>query len=189
MVGRALYCNFMIKNKAGLSLVELVISLTVLAVLLILTIPSFKDLLMNDRVAALKSEFNNALNYARNSALSRNVTVAVCPFSAVGSAACGGNWQAGFIVVSDPGGTSTLLLSRQTGPNDPVISSSPVNGVSATSVIFDTRGLATTEANFKVCDSRGAAFARSLEVLPTGLVQSGSTVGRAAWDGSALACP
>ena len=174
----------------GFTLIELIVSVTVIAVLLILALPAFQSLLMNDRVMAAKDALANSLNYARNAALSQNVTVIVCPFNSLNSTTCGSNWQRGWIVVTQPaGGNSVLLQANAAAANDPAISSIAVNGVAAASVSFDTRGIATTQANFKVCDSRGGAFAHSVEVLPTGFVQSGSTVGRAVWDGGALACP
>lgn len=168
----------------GFTLIELLISITVLTILLVLTMPSFKDMLMNNRVASQADTLTSALNYARSTALSLNNNVVTCPFGAAGSTTCGGNWQNGWIVVSQPAiGTPVLLQANSTGVNDPVLSAT------VPSVTFDARGIATTQSNFKICDSRGGAFAQSVQVLPTGFVQSGSTVGSAVWDGSGLTCP
>ncbi len=171
-------------ETTGFTLVELLITITVLATLLILSTPSFKTLLMNNRILAKADALTNALNYARNSALTQNMSVVACPFAAADSTACGTSWQNGWIIVTQPTtGAQILLLSYPNGTNDPVLSSA------TTSVTFDLRGITTTQANFKLCDDRGGAFARSVKVLPTGFVQSGDTMGSAVWDGSALACP
>ncbi len=168
----------------GFTLIELLISITVLTVLLVLTVPSFKDMLMNNRITAQTDALSSALSYARSTALTQNMNVVACPFSAAGSTACGGNWQNGWIVVSQPAtGNPTLLQANSTGANDPVLSAT------IPSVTFDARGIATTQGNFKICDNRGGAFAQSVQVLPTGFVQSGSTRGSAVWDGSGLTCP
>ena len=167
----------------GFTLVELLVSIAVLAILLALAVPSFQNMIMNNRITAKTDALSAALNYARNIALTQNVNVLACPFSAVNSTACGGNWQSGWIIVSQPAsGAAVLFQSNAAGPNDPSVSAT------ATNVTFDTRGLATTQSNFTICDSRGAAFARSVQVLPTGFIQSGATMGVAVWGGG-LACP
>ncbi len=175
---------------AGFTLVELLVSVTVMAILLAVTVPSFKATVMNSRIAAQTDAFANALNYARNTAVSQNVNVMTCPAGAAGSTVCGANWQSGWIIVRQPaGGGNVLLQSFFTAPNDPVLSNVAIAGVAANSVTFDSRGIATTQANFKTCDNRGATFARSVEVLPTGFIQTSTTMGVAVWDGGALTCP
>jgi type IV fimbrial biogenesis protein FimT len=87
------------------------------------------------------------------------------------------------VVTQPTAGTSALLQSQQLSPSDPVLSG---NGVSVT---FDPHGITTSPSNFKFCDSRGGTFARSIEVLATGYVQSSTTPGQAVWDNSALTCP
>ena len=177
------------KDVEGLTLIELLISITIMAIILVFMVPSFKNTLMNNRVLTQTDALINALSYARNTALSQNINVALCPAGAVGSTTCGISWQNGWIIVSQPAGGPVLLQANVAGANDPVLSVVPIGGVAAINVTFDPLGIATTQANFKSCDSRGASFARSVVVLPTGFIQSSSTMGIAAWDGSALTCP
>ncbi|AWN75131.1 Type II secretion system protein H [Legionella anisa] len=174
----------MLAKKAAFTLIELLITLLVFCIALVIAIPFLSSMLMNNRLIAYTDMFVNALNYARNSALNGSMNVMVCPFGAVQSTTCGGNWSAGWIVVTQPTvGTSTLLKSQQLSPSDPVLSGNGAN------VIFDSHGVTTTPSNFKFCDSRGGAFARSIAVLATGYVQSSTTPGQAVWDNSALTCP
>jgi type IV fimbrial biogenesis protein FimT len=176
-------------SEGGVTFVELLVTITVLVVITVLAAPSFTNLLMNNRILGQRDALVNALNFARSTALTQNTNVKVCPWSASGSTTCGSNWSAGWIVATMPSsGTSVLLQAHQTGPNDPNISSAAISGVSASSVIFDSRGLATTQANFVLCDERGGSYARSISVLPTGFVQTTSSAGVAAWDGGALSC-
>lgn len=167
----------------GFTLVELLVTVAIVAIMLALAAPSFQAMLMNNRLTAQIDGLTSALNYARNTALSQAVNVQVCPVGALSSSTCGASWAAGWSVVSDPTGTPVLLQSRRTPTGNPVLSSS------ASSVVFDSRGLATTLSSFKVCDSRGAAFARSVQVFATGFVQAGATPGQVAWGVSALSCP
>ena len=174
----------------GFTLVELLVSITVMAILLALTVPSFQNSLMNNRVLAQTDALTNSLGYARNVALTQNINVLVCPSNTPGSTACGTNWKNGWIIITQPTtGPAALLQANFSGVNDPVLSTVAIGGVAAASVTFDSRGIATTQANFKSCDSRGGTFVRSVSVLPTGFIQSSPTMGVAAWDGSALTCP
>lgn len=141
-------------------------------------------MLLNNRLTANTDAFVNALNYARSTALFQAVNVAVCPLGALNSTTCGGDWSAGWIIVTQPAsGANTLLKSQQNLATDPTLSGN------VASVVFDAHGLATTQSNFKLCDNRGGSFARSVQVLATGFVQSGNVVGQAVWDNSALSCP
>lgn len=170
--------------QSAFTLIELLVALAVLTIILMVAAPAFRTTLMNSRLSANSNSLISALNFGRNKALYLSSNVIVCPFRSAGSTACGGNWSAGIIVVSLPAsGANTLLLSQQFAPTDPTVSST------AASVTFDPHGLSTTQSNFKLCDSRGATFARSIQVLATGFVQIGPTPGQAVWDNSALTCP
>jgi type IV fimbrial biogenesis protein FimT len=176
-------------HRLGFTLIELLITIVIAAILMALAMPSFSSMLMNNRLSAQANAFVNALNYARSNALTQNVNAQVCPLGAAGSVTCGANWGAGWIVATLPAaGTGVLLQSYQTGPHDPILSAVAFNGVTASAIVFDPRGLAATQSNFKICDSRGATYARSLQVIATGSVQQGPTPGQAIW-GGALACP
>ncbi|CEG58505.1 GspH/FimT family pseudopilin [Legionella fallonii] len=173
-----------IKVNAGFTLIELMVTLSVLCLLLVLAIPSFKSMMLNNRLIANTDSLVNALSYARSTALYQEISVVVCPLGSLNSTSCGGSWSSGWIVITQPAsGTSTLLKSQQYSSNDPTLSSN------VTSVTFDAHGIATTQSNFKLCDNRGGTFATSVEVLATGFVQLGNTPGQAVWDNSALACP
>ena len=169
---------------AGFTLIELLVTIAIAAIFLTLAVPSFTSMVMNNRLTAATDGLTAALNYARNTALSGAITVEVCPIGTLNSTTCGTSWASGWIVVSNPSGTPTLLQSRQTVAGGPVLSSS------AASILFDPRGLSTTTASFKVCDSRGAAYARSVQIpFVTGLVQVGTTPGQVAYGTTALTCP
>ncbi|MBI2786116.1 MAG: GspH/FimT family protein [Legionella longbeachae] len=146
--------------------------------------PAISTILMNSRLTANMDMFLNALNYARSTALNQSSNVVVCPFGVAKSTNCGTNWGSGWIVVTQPSsGVNMLLQSQQFSSTDPKLSST------SASVVFDPHGLITTPSNFTFCDSRGGTFARSIEVLATGYIQSGPTSGQAVWDNSTLACP
>lgn len=169
----------------GFTLIELMITLTVLGLLVIVAVPAFRSMMMNNRLTSTSDAMVNYLNYARNIALNDAMSVKVCPLGALNSTTCGSDWNSGWIAVAQPvGKTPTLIKSQQNPASNPVTITS-----TAATVTFDTHGLAVTQTNFKFCDSRGAQYARSVMVLATGYVQSGTTPGYAVWNDGALSCP
>ena len=173
-----------LRTHSGFTLIELLVTVAIGSILLALAAPSFQNMLLNNRLTAQAGGLTTALNYARNTALSQAVTVRICPFGTLNSFTCGASWSAGWIVVSDPTGTPTLLQSKQITSSNAVLSST----TATTKVDFNPRGLSTA-SSFQVCDSRGAAFARSLQVFASGFVQAGTTPGQVAWGSAALTCP
>lgn len=167
----------------GFTFIELLITMAIVAIMLVLAVPSFKTSMMNQRILTQTTALLGALNYARNTALSGNMNMKVCPVGDVSSTTCGADWGAGWMVVTAPtSGSPAILQSHRTGSLDSVITST------TTALTFDARGLSTTNTHFTLCDTRGGSYARSLEVRSTGFVQYSSTMGVAVWDGSALAC-
>ncbi|BAP89513.1 type IV pre-pilin [Burkholderiales bacterium GJ-E10] len=178
-----------LRHDSGFTLIELLVTVTIGAIIVALAVPSFGTLLQNSRLTAQQDAFVGALRYARSMALNQNTQAEVCPFSAAGSTACGGSWASGWIVVLNPNGSATSVPPLTLLQSTPVAAGGPVvetTGAVAP-VLFDSRGLATSSAEFMVCDSRGSSYADSIWVWATGFVETGSVAGTAAW-GGAITC-
>jgi type IV fimbrial biogenesis protein FimT len=93
------------KKILGFTLVELLVTLTVAAILLASAVPAFRDMIQNNRIAVQANAMVGALNLARSEAVKRGVTVQVCKSSNGATCVAGaGNWQIGWIVFSDING-------------------------------------------------------------------------------------
>lgn len=81
-------------------MVELMITLVVIAILAALAAPSFVDLIRTNRLASQTNLFMTALSLARSEAVKRNTNVVVCKRSGT---ACddNANWEDGWIVFAD----------------------------------------------------------------------------------------
>lgn len=176
------YCP---KNQLkAFTLIELLVTLSVLSILLMFAVPSFNNMLLNNRLNANSDTLVKTFNYARSTALNNAMNVRICPLGQLNSTTCGTDWSAGWIVITQPAtGTDTLIQSTQNGVSGSTVTANVAN------VTFDSHGLATAQSNFRLCDNRGAAFGKSVEVMATGFVQAGNTPGQAVWNNSSLVCP
>lgn len=99
--------------QRGFNLIELMVAITVLGVLFGIGVPSFAEMIRNNRLATQSNELVGALNFARSESLKRGIRVSACP--ANGDVCSGGtDWNAGVLVFTDDAGTAGVLDA----PND-----------------------------------------------------------------------
>ena len=79
----------------GFTLIELVVTLTVAAILLAIAVPSFYDATLGSKLASYANNFVASVSLARSEAIKRNAAVTLCASSDGASCASGG-WEQGF---------------------------------------------------------------------------------------------
>jgi prepilin-type N-terminal cleavage/methylation domain-containing protein len=109
----------------GFSLIELIVTLAIFAIVVGFAIPGMQTLLTNNRVSNFANEFNSALSYTRSEALNRNMCVVMC--IAVDPNApdpvCSTNlddWNNGWIIFANPSNTAGTT-GCDTGSNPTVL--------------------------------------------------------------------
>src|SRR5882724_3310499 len=95
--------------SSGLSLIEMVVTVSVAAILLSVAMPGLRTMIQNNRVAADTNVLVGSLNYARSEALTRGLPVSICASSNGTSCAGSANWAGGWIVFTDDAGTAGTL--------------------------------------------------------------------------------
>lgn len=155
-------------SHKGFTLIELMITLAVLAIVLSLAAPSFSSMLRDNRASAMSSELQGALQFARAEAVKRRQSVVICRGNAGGTgcdnaADWGAGWlvrQAGGEVIKVWDGVSGLAIA---GP--------------AAGLTFLGSGMASSASNFSVTPNHCSGEQRRLiSVSATGA----STLSKAA---------
>lgn len=104
------------KNQAAFTIIELMVTLAVLAVVLGIAVPSFTAQIQNNRVKALTEDLVTSINFARMEALKRGKRVSVC--ASVNGTACGGGWADGWITFIDGAASDIAATPVISNPAD-----------------------------------------------------------------------
>lgn len=86
----------------GFTLVEMLITVTIIAIVAAFATPSFKSQIEKRRAVALSEDLAGAMQFARIEAVKRGARVSLCASSNGNSCSGSDNWSNGFIVVLDP---------------------------------------------------------------------------------------
>lgn len=90
-------------NWNGFTLIELMVTIAIAAILLTVGVPSFVSTVQNNRMVASLNDLVTDLNLARSEAVTRGVRVTACRSSDGQTCNTGnGDWSQGWIVFSDP---------------------------------------------------------------------------------------
>lgn len=92
----------------GLTLIELLITLVVLAIIISLAAPGFKTQILNSKTTAMGESLSNTLGFARTEALKRKARVTVCG-STDGTSCNSSDWAKGLLVIVDNAATDTAV--------------------------------------------------------------------------------
>jgi type IV fimbrial biogenesis protein FimT len=90
------------KNKSGFTLVELMVTLAVGAIILTIGVPALNSMMSSNRAAGNANDLVNALRLARSEAVKRGEGVTVCASDANNAVCSGADWQNGWLVFTDP---------------------------------------------------------------------------------------
>ena len=105
--------------QRGFSLLELIISIAVLASLTSLAIPSFAAMLARNKVITQTNAVFEALYIARSHAISKQKNVHVCPIQIDDNTRCGdnlgynANWSGGWLIFADNNRNANLDKSDE----------------------------------------------------------------------------
>lgn len=140
----------------GFTLIELMVAITVMAVLLGLAVPSFNEATLGSKLGSYANNFVASTNLARSEAIKRNVKVTLCATADGSSCASSGGWEQGWIIkckttnntTCDATGSDWIVIHRQQALG----SGLKMTDVADTrSMEFDPAGVGATPATVTLC--------------------------------------
>ncbi len=96
------------RRESGFTLIELVVTMAVLAIVVSIAAPSFTNMINNNRSSGLGGELTAAIHFARSEAIKRATHVAICPSNDGTSCLTGSDWAKGWLIFVDTSASDTL---------------------------------------------------------------------------------
>ena len=155
----------MFNKLLGFTLVELMVTIAVAAILLTIGVPSLLSIYEQSRADNNIRKIHDAFAFARNQAVSYGITVNVCPYETATSCGSTTDWSKGMRVYIDGGTDKELRVIDGFNSND------LIKGT-VTSATFSSDGL-SSGATIIYCAGGKSAGSRSVNVSTSGLVKFG----------------
>ncbi len=163
------------RKQSGVTFVELIFTVAILAVLMSISLPALGNLVQSAQARGARGALMSSLALARMSAVARNAQVSACP--SADHVNCTGDvwWQRGWIVFVD---------TNRNGRHDADEQILEVAGAQSGIAIATTAGRVYssfradggspgTNLTFTLCDKRGATKAATLVINNGGRVRAG----------------
>ncbi|MBO9718327.1 MAG: GspH/FimT family pseudopilin [Pseudoxanthomonas sp.] len=129
--------------ERGFTLVELLVTIAVVAILAGLATPSFANLIRSSRLTSAANEMVALMQTARSAAITNRANATVCP--SVDGVACAGALGSRWIVVATKDATSTVLRDA-TFPTSIVLSASTNLSTASNAFTFTPTGFSAAGA-------------------------------------------
>ena len=165
------------------TLLEMLITLSILGILAAMSVPSLMDTVERMAVTSAARSINTALGLARSEAVKRGRNVSICP-STSGTDCSAGNWASGWIVFIDANGdadgatgsvdSGDEVLRVFTALGDLTMTASPTTNL----LSYNNKGFGNLSAmvTFTLCPvDKTAANAKAVEISLSGRARTIST--------------
>ncbi|BCR04648.1 hypothetical protein DESUT3_17170 [Desulfuromonas versatilis] len=154
--------------------------MSVAGILLAVAVPSFKEVISSNRETAEVNTLVSALNLARSEAVKRGTPVTLCQSSDGAGCTADGGYENGWLVFADPdgdgsvdGGEVILRVSPPLQGNLTLRAEANFAEFVSFLALGTSRGNGGAgNGNFRLCDSRGAAKAFTVNISNTGRISS-----------------
>ena len=131
----------------GMTMIEILITVIVLAVLVAIAVPSFRNASLGSRLSAAANDLLASVQLARSEAIKRNVAMTLCASADGATCAGSGGWEQGWITIIDPLDPTTVLQRQQGLPDGYLVTQTG----GTVPLSFQPIGIGATAATFTVC--------------------------------------
>lgn len=158
-------------RSGGFTLIEMMVTVGILAILLAMVAPSFRGLLLDNQASTQADALVTSLMFARSEAVKRNIPVVMCR-SNTGTDCAGSNWASGWIVFADADRSGSSAVST----GDPILQvvgklsgNFTLTTTSVSGFTYGPDGAVTAADNFQLCPpDKVTSRARQIQVEASG---------------------
>ena len=164
-----------IKQQLAFTLMELMITLAILAITMTIAVPGMNEFVKNERLTSYTNTLLTDLLLARSKAVERNQPVILC-VSTNQTACTAGAFSDGWIVMVDTNNDGAGTVADEAIKVQQAITGDiRYNSTLGTAILFDSRGFKPGAiGRISVCDDRGNDRANVLSISRTGRVSRGA---------------
>lgn len=160
------------KHESAFTLIELMITIAVAAVVLTIGVPGFGRIIERNQLATNVNSLVSSMTFARSEAVKRNKPVKICDSS--DAVNCGsGNYEQGWMVFVDENNdgdldapTEELIYVQSAMPTNFTIDSNLSAG--ANGISYMSKGRANRNGNFIICKNNDVTKARVIVLHQSG---------------------
>ena len=149
-------------KRNGFTLIELMVTVAVAAILLTVAVPSFRDFIMNNRLVSAANEFTSAINLARSTAISQQRNTFI-------TSGAGTDWgTSGWTVWVDLNNDGARQPAEDIRVSQGFNANTTLTSAAKTQFRYSPDGLVDGPGTLTICDSRTAETGRTIDISPAG---------------------
>jgi len=141
---------------SGFTLVELIVTMSLAAIVLAIAVPNFQALLRSNRLTAANNEFVAFFNLTRSEAIRAGSSVTLCKTANGAGCTTTGGWESGWLIFSDPNangvvdaGEAVIKVHEALGSQSTMVSSS---GTAGSVITFNGSGFVSQNGTLALCN-------------------------------------
>jgi type IV fimbrial biogenesis protein FimT len=151
------------RHEFGVTLIELMFAIAILAILVTVAVPSFRDASLTSRLSSISNDLLASIQVARSESIKSNSVTTLCTSDDGTTCAGSGDWEQGWIILDKDG---VVIQSHAALPNGYKVAEASATEV----LLFEPIGVGATAASFTVCrDDPVGNQERIVTVTATGM--------------------
>lgn len=163
------------KGTCGFTLIELMVTLSVAAILITIGIPSFANMLASNRVTAASNELVTTLNLAKSESIRSGQNSVLCKLNSAGNGCNNsGNWKDGWLLFNDADNDGSLSSGDQVIRihSAPEASLNLTFANTANTITFRPNGTPNVKGHFCLQNSYQSTNSRAVLLYGTGRIRT-----------------
>ncbi len=162
-------------NKVkGFTLLELLVTLSIAAILITVGVPNFNGVIMDSRLTTQANQFLRSINLARSAAVRHQRNAVICVSAnydaPVPTCTPSTDWSNGWIVWVDKNRDAATSANEIISVFAPLAGTTTFSSLAVSDFTYDARGFVITGDDLTLCDNRTGETGRRIRVNPVGRI-------------------